>query len=124
MDKLPGVWVGEETREKVAAMGVRIAGGVTMHGFALNVNVDLEAFRRIVPCGITGCRATSMEAVLGKPVDVSMVRRRIAEVFAQVFGLVWTHWVPCRIAESAPVGTERIANSSRGLVEQPTATRG
>ena len=124
MDKLPGVWVGEETREKVAAMGVRIAGGVTMHGFALNVNVDLEPFRRIVPCGITGCRVTSMEAVLGRPVDVSMVRRRIAEVFAQVFGLVWTHWVPCRKVDSAPVGTERIANSSRGLVELPTATRG
>ena len=93
-DKLIGVWVGEETREKIAAMGVRIAGGVTMHGFALNVNVDLEPFRRIVPCGIAGCRVTSMQAILGKPIDISMVRRRIAEVFAQVFGLDWTQWTP------------------------------
>jgi len=124
IDKLPGVWVGEEIQEKIAAMGVRIAGGVTMHGFALNVNVDLAPFRRIVPCGIAGCRVTSMQAVLDRPLDVSMVRRRIAEVFAQVFGLVWTHWVPRRTADSAPGGTEHAANSSRSLVEQSTTTRG
>jgi len=124
IDKLPGVWVGEETREKIAAMGVRIAGGVTMHGFALNVNVDLEPFRRIIPCGIVGCRVTSMKALLGRPLDVSVVRRRIAEVFAQVFGLIWTDQVPCRTADSAPGGPERAANSSRGLFEQPTSTRG
>ncbi len=124
LDKWPGVWLGEESKEKIAAMGVRIARGVTMHGFALNVNVDLEPFRRIVPCGIAGCQVTSMQAVLGRAVDVSMVRRRITEVFAQVFGLVWTHWVPCHTADSAPVGADRAANSSRGLVEQPTPTRG
>jgi len=94
MDKLIGVWIGAATSEKIAAMGVRIAGGVTMHGFALNVNVDLEPFRRIVPCGIAGCRVTSMQSILGKPVDISMVRRRIAEVFSQVFALDWTQWTP------------------------------
>ena len=123
-DKLPGVWVGDERREKIAAMGVRIAGGVTMHGFALNVNVDLAPFSRIVPCGIAGCRVTSMQAVLDKPLDVSTVRRRIAELFAQVFGLVWTHWVPGNTADSAPGGPEQAVNSSRGLVEQSTPTRG
>lgn len=89
VDKLTGVWVGPEPMEKIAAMGVRIARGVTMHGFALNVNVDLAPFRRIVPCGIPDCRVTSMAARLGRPVEVLHIRRRLAEEFAEVFGLEW-----------------------------------
>ncbi|TAJ32046.1 MAG: lipoyl(octanoyl) transferase LipB [Nitrospirae bacterium] len=89
VERLPGVWVGEEPA-KIAALGVRIVKGVTMHGFALNVTVDLAPFHRIVPCGITGCRVTSMAALLGTPVEVAMVRKRVAEKFAEVFGLDWT----------------------------------
>ncbi len=88
IDKLTGVWVGGEPA-KIAAMGVRIVKGVTMHGFALNVTVDVAPFQRIVPCGIAGCRVTSMAALLGQPVDKGLVRRRIAEQFAEVFGLEW-----------------------------------
>lgn len=88
VERLPGVWVGEEPA-KIAALGVRIVKGVTMHGFALNVTVDLAPFHRIVPCGITGCRVTSMAALLGEPVDLSLVRRKIAEKFAEVFELDW-----------------------------------
>ncbi len=87
IDRLPGVWVGE--REKIGAMGVRITRGVTMHGFALNVTVDLAPFGLIIPCGIDGCRATSMATVLGRPVDLLAVRQRIAAQFAEVFGLEW-----------------------------------
>lgn len=89
IEKLTGVWVGHDPPEKIAAMGVRISEGVTMHGFALNVSMDLGPFHAIVPCGIPGCRATSMAAVLGKPVPVPEVRRTLAARFGEVFGLEW-----------------------------------
>jgi len=87
VEKCTGVWVGEE---KIAAMGVRITRGVTMHGFALNVGVDLGPFTKIIPCGIGGCRVTSMEALLGDAVDRAAVRERLATRFAEVFDLEWT----------------------------------
>ncbi len=89
IEKLTGVWVGRDPAEKIAAMGVRISQGVTMHGFALNVAMDLSPFHAIVPCGIPGCRATSMAAVLGKPVSVAEARRSLAARFTEVFGLEW-----------------------------------
>lgn len=87
IDGLPGIWVG--AHEKIGAMGVRIVHGVTMHGFALNVTVDLWPFGLIVPCGIEGCRATSMAAVLAKDVDPRSVRQRLTAHFAEVFGMEW-----------------------------------
>jgi len=84
--KLTGVWVGEE---KIAAMGVRIIRGVTMHGLALNVDVDLAPFSRITPCGIAGCRVTSMAVLLGRPIDRAAVRSAVARHFADVFDLQW-----------------------------------
>lgn len=86
---LTGVWVGSSPPEKIAALGVRIQRGVTMHGFALNVDMDLTPFSRIVPCGIVGCHVTSMAEHLGGSVDRRAVRQRMTEVFAEVFGLVW-----------------------------------
>jgi len=100
LDKRTGVWVGPEPGAKIAAMGVRIIRGVTMHGFALNVTVDLAPFAHIVPCGIAGCQVTSMAALLGRPVDRQQVRRRIGDVFAEVFGLHWTD----RLDRSGEVG--------------------
>lgn len=90
VEKLPGVWVGVERPAKIAAVGTRIEHGVTMHGFALNVTVDLAPFLRIVPCGITACRVTSMAEVLAGPVNQDEVRWCLAEQFADVFGLEWT----------------------------------
>jgi lipoate-protein ligase B len=90
LDKLPGVWVGGEQPAKIAAVGARIERGITMHGFALNVTVDLRPFSRIVPCGLAGCRVTSMAELARGPVDPAGVRRCLEEQFAEVFGLEWT----------------------------------
>jgi lipoate-protein ligase B len=89
-EKLPGVWIHGAPASKIAALGVRIQRGVTMHGFALNVSTDLGPFREIVPCGIEGVHVTSMVEILGRHVDVGTVRGRIAAHFADVFGLEWS----------------------------------
>lgn len=90
VDKLPGVWAGKKQPAKIAAIGTRIDRGVTMHGFALNVTVDLRPFSWIVPCGLADCRVTSMGELVERPVDPAEVRRCVAEQFAEVFGLEWT----------------------------------
>ena len=69
-----GVWIRDEKSDrKIAAIGLRVAKGVTMHGFALNVNPDLSAYEKIVPCGITGAKVTSLTAELGRKVSVNEV---------------------------------------------------
>ena len=69
-----GVWLRDEKGDrKIAAIGLRVAKGVTMHGFALNVNPDLSAYEKIVPCGITGAKVTSLTAELGREVSVNEV---------------------------------------------------
>jgi lipoyl(octanoyl) transferase len=89
----PGVWIDVEQPAKIAAIGVRIQRGVTMHGLALNVTMDLSPFRLVTPCGIQGCRVTSMADILGHDVPMDVVRRRMADAFAELFGIEWTEWV-------------------------------
>jgi lipoyl(octanoyl) transferase len=79
-----GVWVPADERgpdRKIAAIGVRVARGVTMHGFALNCDCDLSHFDRIVPCGITDAGVTSLTVELGRRVGVAdvlpVVRRHL-----------------------------------------------
>ena len=66
-----GVWIIEETPRKVAAIGIRVAKGVSMHGFALNCNPDLSWFDRIIPCGIPDAQVTSLSKELGKDISVT-----------------------------------------------------
>jgi lipoyl(octanoyl) transferase len=73
--------------EKLGAIGVHISRWITSHGFAYNVSTDLSYFDLIVPCGIAGCRATSLEKLLGRPPAPAEVLPRIAEEFGRAFGL-------------------------------------
>ena len=71
-----GVWLAQDTERperKIAAIGIRVAAGTTMHGFAINVNPDLRWFDQIIPCGLTGVGVTSMAAELGTEVTVAEV---------------------------------------------------
>lgn len=79
-----GVWVGEE---KVCALGLRVSGEVSMHGFALNVNTNLKYFTYIIPCGITGMSITSVSKLLGREVEIGEVQVNLLRHFSQVFKL-------------------------------------
>jgi lipoyl(octanoyl) transferase len=83
-----GVWLGTGTPfvRKICAMGVRASRWVTMHGFALNVNVDLGYFDNIIPCGIRGKAVTSLHVELGvEKVDEAEVKSKILKHFSQLF---------------------------------------
>lgn len=79
----PGVWVDGA---KICAVGVAVRRRVTMHGFALNVNIDLDAFSVINPCGL-GRPVTSMARLLGHSIDLAEVGRVYAGRFANAFGI-------------------------------------
>lgn len=80
----PGIWVDGE---KVCAIGIGISHWVTFHGFALNVNTNLDHFSYITPCGITGRGVTSMSRLLGRTVDEDGVVEEIIRAFGRVFHL-------------------------------------
>ncbi len=86
-----GVWIdvgiaGQE--RKICAIGVRCSRWITMHGFALNVNTDLDYFNNIIPCGILNKQVTSIEKELGKKVDFEAVKNSIKKNFELVFDSV------------------------------------
>ena len=69
-----GVWVRDEKGDrKIAAIGLRVAKGVSTHGFALNVNPDLSAYLKIIPCGIPDAKVTSISAELGEQINIEQV---------------------------------------------------
>ena len=83
-DGLTGVWVKDK---KIGAQGGRMTKWVTMHGFALNVNTDLSFFNDIIPCGIKDFGVTSIEKIIGKEQDLSLVKEHILISFAKVFNI-------------------------------------
>jgi len=83
-----GVWlnIGKPDCRKICAIGVKSSRYVTMHGFALNVNTDMEYFSYINPCGFVDKGVTSMEKELGKKLDFELVKKQLAEKFKTLFG--------------------------------------
>lgn len=84
----PGVWLDSEDEKKarkICAIGVRSSHFVTMHGFALNVNTDLNYFSLINPCGFVDKGVTSMEKELGRQIEMDELKKRTKEIFQGVF---------------------------------------
>jgi lipoyl(octanoyl) transferase len=103
-----GVWLQADDRgpeRKIAAIGIRASRGVTMHGFALNCDVDLSWFDRFVPCGIADAGVTSLSAELGRDVTVPevapLVQRHLAELLA------WADYEPTPDYEPRPDPSKR-----------------
>jgi lipoyl(octanoyl) transferase len=84
-----GVWLDadNEKARKICAMGVRCSRWVTMHGFAFNVNTDLNYFKHIVPCGIDDKDVTSMQRELGFVLDIAEVKAKLKNHIAALFGM-------------------------------------
>jgi len=98
-----GVWLqatAERPERKIAAIGIRVSRGVTMHGFALNCDVDLSWYDRFVPCGIADAGVTTLSEELGRDVTVAevlpLVERHLAELLA------WSAYVPTPDYEARP----------------------
>lgn len=88
-EKTPGVWVTAPHEAKIASVGIRVERGVTMHGIALNVQMDLSPFDPITPCGLSNCRVTSMAEVHGRPVSVADVKRDLAYQLGALLDIEW-----------------------------------
>ncbi|MEK7235336.1 MAG: lipoyl(octanoyl) transferase LipB [Nitrospirota bacterium] len=95
LEKKPGVWVRwNHADAKIAAIGVRIDHGVTIHGFALNVDLDLSPFTHILPCGLAQCHITSMAEVRQSALSPIIVAQQVAQEFARTFNIQWTSLPP------------------------------
>jgi lipoyl(octanoyl) transferase len=83
-----GVWIDATDKgpeRKICAMGVRCSRWITMHGFALNVNTDLDYFSHIIPCGIQNKKVTSLKEETGSDVDIHEVKEKLKKNFEKVF---------------------------------------
>ena len=113
-----GVWAGEA---KIASIGVRVSGGVTTHGLAVNVDNDLQPFEWIVPCGIDHVRMTSVAKETGRPGTLPCFRKRMAWRFAEAFEMRQRIVSPRRLLEREPVSAPgrrgRHQDASRMLAE-------
>jgi len=88
-DGFTGVWLDADNDKarKICAMGVRCSRWVTMHGFAFNVNTDLDYFKNIVPCGIDDKDVTSMQRELGYKLDMEEVKGKLKQHIAALFNM-------------------------------------
>jgi lipoyl(octanoyl) transferase len=93
IDGLTGVWInhgGHGQYQKIAQMGIKISRWITMHGFALNVSMDLSGFERIIPCGIVNCQVCNLNQFVPN-LEVEQVKIAIAKTFAELFNLEMQH---------------------------------
>jgi lipoyl(octanoyl) transferase len=89
LNGMTGVWLDPDKphlARKICAMGVKISRWITMHGFALNVNTNLDYFNYIIPCGITGKAVTSLQKELHAEINIEDVKNRLKKNFCNLFG--------------------------------------
>jgi len=120
IDGKHGIWVRPQSEanapqasaagEKLAALGVHLSRWVASHGFAFNVSTNLRYFDLIVPCGITGSRATSLEKLLGRGVRTEDAKPRLVAHFAEVFGIELKAVRPQELGGSLPSNQESAAD--------------
>ncbi len=79
-------------RQKVCALGLRVSGEVSTHGFALNVNTNLKYFTYIIPCSITGVSITSISKLSGHEVEIGEIQENLLRHFSQVFRLTFEEY--------------------------------
>ena len=118
-----GIWVGPDSEgrwDKIAALGIRVQGGVSLHGVALNVSPDLGWFAAIVPCGLEDAGVTSMSRVLGRTVRVAEARKAMVQAFARRFDARLVI-VACEMATSALAGLGEPEVSVAEMREQVSA---
>lgn len=99
---LTGVWIDHEQQirpRKICAMGVKSSRWVTMHGFALNVNTDLQYFNNIIPCGISDKAVTSLKEEVGYEVPLAEVEEKLKKHLQQLFGMELFDAAPLATAE-------------------------
>jgi lipoyl(octanoyl) transferase len=109
---LPGDRAGRPDR-KVAAIGVRVSRGVTMHGFALNCDCDLGWFDRIVPCGISDASVTSLSAETGRPVTVADMTAIVQPHLAAILGA--TTWRVAPLSALLPASAAATVNQASAV---------
>src|SRR5436190_11439946 len=112
VDGLTGVWTPE--RRKIGSIGVHVSRGVTTHGFAINVNNDLQPFEWIVPCGIESCRMTSLTRELGAEQDLDAFATTVRDRFGEIYGR------EPRALSAAELATE--VDGIEALIGEPAAT--
>jgi lipoyl(octanoyl) transferase len=110
IDDLTGVWtagtrpdgpdgLGKGAARKIGSIGVHVNRGVTTHGFAINVNNDLQPFEWIVPCGIDACRMTSLSRELGSEQDLEAFATTVRDRFGEAYGRSPVEMAAARLAE-------------------------
>ena len=107
IDGLTGVWTNpsaSSTAEKIGSIGVHVSRGVTTHGFAINVNNDLQPFQWIVPCGIESCRMTSLTRELGAEQDLDAFATAVRDRFGEIY-----EREPCEVPVEKLTSLERAA---------------
>ena len=114
-DGTPGVWIhAADGFAKIASIGVRVDHGVTLHGFALNVDLDLAPFSSIVPCGLADSRTTSMAQLVRSPIELTAVAEQIVTHSSRLLHVDWIRQPMNVLGDDVPIWTPLALSQEAG----------